>query len=64
MLDRKVKIPASAHLACTSPRMIIKNNYEPHSSEAEKTVALLPKLETAREAPLRLINHARPVQAA
>jgi integrase len=61
MLDKKVEISAIAHLAGTSPRMIIKNYDEPHSSETEKAAALLPKLGAAREAPLRLV---RPVRAA
>jgi len=47
---------AIAHLAGTSVRMIIKNYYEPHSSETEKAAALLPKLGTAQEAPLRLVK--------
>jgi len=34
--------------------MIIKNYYEPHSSETEKAAALLPRLGIAQEAPLRL----------
>jgi len=36
--------------------MIIKNYYEPHSSETEKAAALLPKLGAVREAPLRLVK--------
>jgi integrase len=56
MLDKQVEISAIAHLAGTSPRMIIKNYYEPHSSETEKAAALLPKLGTAQEAPLRLVK--------
>ena len=61
MLDKQVEISAIAHLAGTSPRMIIKNYYEAHASEKEKAVALLPKLGAAREAPLRLV---KPVRAA
>ncbi|MBU1039837.1 MAG: hypothetical protein KKF77_01900, partial [Proteobacteria bacterium] len=61
MLDKKVKISAIAHLAGTSPRMIIKNYYGAHASEKEKAVALLPKLGEAREAPIRLV---KPVQVA
>ncbi|MGE4263334.1 MAG: tyrosine-type recombinase/integrase [Desulfovibrio sp.] len=56
MLDKQVEISAIAHLAGTSVRMIIKNYYEPHSSETEKAAALLPKLGTAQEAPLRLVK--------
>lgn len=40
MLDKRVEISAIAHLAGTSPRMIIKNYYEAHASEKEKAVAL------------------------
>lgn len=61
MLDKKVEISAIAHLAGTSPRMIIKNYYGAHASEKEKAVALLPKLGEAREAPIRLV---KPVQVA
>lgn len=61
MLDKQVEISAIAHLAGTSVRMIIKNYYEPHSSETEKAAALLPKLGTAQEAPLRLV---KPVKVA
>lgn len=61
MLDKQVEISAIAHLAGTSVRMIIKNYYEPHSSETEKAAALLPKLGMTQEAPLRLV---RPVQMA
>lgn len=56
MLDKQVEISAIAHLAGTSVRMIIKNYYEPHSSETEKAARLLPKLGTAQEAPLRLVK--------
>jgi integrase len=64
MLDKQVEISAIAHLAGTSVRMIIKNYYEPHSSETEKAAALLPKLGTEQEAPLRLVDRVRPVQVA
>ena len=64
MLDKQVGIPAIAHLAGTSPRMILKNDYEPHSSETGKAAALLPRLGTAQEAPLRLVDRVRPVQVA
>ncbi len=64
MLDMQVEISAIAHLAGTSVRMIIKNYYEPHSSETEKAAALLPKLGTAQETPLRLVDRVRPVQVA
>ncbi|GAB6126133.1 tyrosine-type recombinase/integrase [Humidesulfovibrio idahonensis] len=64
MLDKQVEISAIAHLAGTSVRMIIKNYYEPHSSETEKAAALLPKLGTAQETPLRLVDRVRPVQVA
>ena len=56
MLDKQVEISAIAHLAGTSVRMIIKNYYEPHSSETEKAAALLPRLGIAQEAPLRLVK--------
>lgn len=56
MLDKKVGISAIAHLAGASVRMIIKNYNEPHSLETEKAAALLPKLGTAQEAPLRLVK--------
>ena len=61
MLDKQVDISASAHLAGASPRMLIKNYDEAQASEKEKAVALLPKLGTAQEAPLRLV---KPVQVA
>ena len=64
MLDKQVEISAIAHLAGTSPRMIIKNYYEAHASEKEKAVALLPRLGTAQETPLRLVDCVRPVQVA
>jgi len=61
---QRIGLSAIAHLAGTSVRMIIKNYYEPHSSETEKAAALLPKLGAAREAPLRLVDRVRPVQVA
>lgn len=61
MLDKKVEIPGIAHLAGTSPRVIIKNYYEAHASETEKAAELLPRLGTAMGAPLRL---AKPVKLA
>jgi len=64
MLDKQVEISAIAHLAGTSPRMIIKNHDEPHSSETEKAAALLPKLGEAKETPLRLVDRVRQVQVA
>ncbi|MHC1700776.1 MAG: tyrosine-type recombinase/integrase [Humidesulfovibrio sp.] len=61
MLDKRVELSAIAHLAGTSPRMIIKNYYEPHSEETAKAAELLPKLGTAMGAPLRLV---KPVKVA
>jgi hypothetical protein len=64
MLDMRVEIPAIAHLAGTCVRMIIKNDYEPHSLETEKAVAPPLKLGTALETPVRLVDRVRPVQVA
>lgn len=61
MLDRRLELSAIAHLAGTSPRMIIKNYYEPHDKDTEQAAMVLPKLATAMEAPLRLV---KPVKVA
>jgi len=44
--------------------MIINYYDEAHALETEKAAALLLKLGTAQEAPLRLVDRVRPVQVA